>query len=78
MNMDTNKLNKGKRDEIIKTLYVNRKLKKGEGVGNCVPRVPMVQSRHHLIEMYRVTCSRQDIAGKLYSWVKQQSLTHSC
>ena len=43
MNMDTNKLNYGKRDEIKKKLienkYVNRKLKQGQG--NSVPQVPV-------------------------------------
>ena len=45
--MDTNTINKGKRDEIVKNLfienkYVNRKLKKRRGGGNSVLRVPVV------------------------------------
>jgi hypothetical protein len=45
MNMDTNKLNKGKTDEIIKIFFfenkhVTGKLEKGGG-GNPVPRAPV-------------------------------------
>jgi hypothetical protein len=42
--MDTNKLNKGKTDEIIKIFFLNKhvtgKLEKGGG-GNSVPRAPV-------------------------------------
>jgi hypothetical protein len=45
--METNTINKGKRDEIVKNLfienkYVNRKLKTRRGGGNSVLRVPVV------------------------------------
>ena len=44
MTMDTNKLNKGKTDEIIKICFENKhvtgKLEKGGG-GNPVPRAPV-------------------------------------
>ena len=48
--MDTNKLNKGKRDEIkkiIENYYAKRKLKtKGRDGANSVPRASVMFSRH--------------------------------
>ena len=54
--MDTNKLNKGKRDEIIffiENQYAKRKLKtKGMDGANSVPRASVMFSRHVVLTCY--------------------------